>query len=98
MGGERLTDEEMQSFVEKVIHDFTLHVGMAPSDQRRLHARCRERFQTEGKKFVFHVPPGEISAFIDGMQLVLGADVEHELAAFLDDFPAEILLLNAYDE
>jgi len=37
----------------------------------------------------------QIAAFVDGMQLIWRADINDELAAFLNHFPAEILILNA---
>ena len=47
------------------------------------------------KKFIFDVASGKIAAFVDGVQLILRADVDDKFAALLDHLAAEIFVLNA---
>src|SRR5258708_6253795 len=98
VSNQRFTDEKMQPLDKKFIYQPAFDIGVTAGDERRLDAACGQSFQPEGEKFIFDVPSGERAAFVHCMQLILRADIDNKLAAFLDDLPAEIFVLNANNE
>src|SRR5689334_18019400 len=91
---QRFADEKIQTVNEKLIHQTAFDVGVAPGHERRLDPACRQGFQTEGNELVFDVAARQSSTFVDGVKLVLRADVDDKLAALLYDAAAEVLVLN----
>ncbi|HVO95053.1 MAG TPA: hypothetical protein VMT22_19520, partial [Terriglobales bacterium] len=85
---QRLADEEMQILMQEIVHDPTLHIGVAAGDERRLHSHGWDCFEAESNKLIFYVAAGKIAAAIHGMELLLRADIDNELAAFVDHLAA----------
>ena len=59
---------------------------------------CRHGVQAKSDEFVFDIASGKIPASINGMKLILRADVDDEFLAFLDHLTTEVFVLNANDK
>ena len=59
---------------------------------------CGDSFQAERDKLVFDIAPGKIAASIDGVKLILRADVEDEFSSVLNELETEVFVLNTDEE
>ena len=82
VGCDGLADEQIQSIYEEFVNEPALHVGVAIRDERCLHVLRRQRVQAESDEFVFDIASGKIPASINGVKLILRADVDDEFLAF----------------
>ena len=98
MRGKGLANEKKQTLYGKLVDNAALDIGVAACNERGLHALRGERVQSERDELVLNVPAGKISASIHRVELIPRANIENEFSAFLDHFPAEVLVLDADDE